>query len=236
MKKFKFIAILSLLASTAPAFAEISFDGTWQGEVLGGDNGLSKSTFTITLSQIENSLTGRYCYVGRSGNKTDCSIDADNIHGIVKSDTLAALHFYSDIHGEEGEIELSRNENEIEWKIKSEPATSRYYYPRTYVLDKSLSKDDSSVRRTLKTKDFTITIINYCGGFYKKCDDTSYIGIRNSDKKTIILNGKTFSRDEISGYEFKNKNIIYRVNINDASIEIIQNSKTLNKQSGTWIS
>ncbi|MCG8711068.1 hypothetical protein JHU04_004424 [Brenneria sp. 4F2] len=236
MRKIKFIAIISLLASTAQAFSETNFDGTWQGEILGGNNGLPKSTFVLTISQIENNLTGRYCYVGNSGNKTDCSIDADNIHGIVKSDTLAALYFYSDIHGEEGEIELSRNENEMEWKIKSEPATSRYYYPRTYALDKAPSKDSSSVEKTLKTKDFTITIINYCGGFYKQCDDTSYIGIKNSNKKTIILNGKTFPKDGVSGYEFKNKNIIYRVNINDASIEIIQNSKTLNKQSGKWVS
>ncbi|MCL2897398.1 hypothetical protein [Brenneria tiliae] len=237
MKNFKFIAILSLLASTAPAFAETCFDGTWQGEVLGGDNGLPKSTFALTLSQIENNLTGRYCYVGKSGNKTDCSINADNIHGIVKSNNSAILHFYSDTHGEDGEIELSRDENEIEWRINSEPAGNRYYYPRTYSLEKaSPKKEGFSVRRSLKTEDFTITIINYCGGFYKKCDDTSYIGIRNSDKKAIMLNGKTFTgnEDSVNGYEFKNKNIIYRISINDASIEIIQNSKTLKKQSGIW--
>ncbi|HCZ39988.1 MAG TPA: hypothetical protein DHV18_11250, partial [Brochothrix thermosphacta] len=97
--------------------------------------------------------------------------------------------------------------------------------------------DLKSDMKVLSTSDFTITLLNSCGGFYTVCDKVKYIGLRNKDGKQITLEGKTtqpVNSNKAEGMLFNNSGVDYVVSFNPLELKVVQGNKTLVKQGGKW--
>lgn len=92
---------------------------------------------------------------------------------------------------------------------------------------------------TLKTKNFFVKITRNCPEGYVTCDKVKYYGQNLKTGKSISLIGKTIhttGADGITpgrflGYEFRNKNYLYRVTV-DGSLLIYQGKKLILEEPG----
>ncbi|WP_173632361.1 hypothetical protein [Paramixta manurensis] len=128
-------AFFILLVVGLPLKAKTSFEGEWRGHVEETEQNTSSSIFTLQLIQSGKYVTGRYCYVGRSGAKEDCTTDRDNLHGIISQDNQALLSFYSPSGLDMGRVKLILLEGSMTWEVLNYPDQSVFYFPIKYTLN-----------------------------------------------------------------------------------------------------
>ncbi|WP_313698891.1 hypothetical protein [Pantoea sp.] len=230
------IAVLSLISSLS-LFASDDFTGQWSGQEK-NDNGSLYSTLTLKLKQNNNNITGSYCYVTRGGNKIDCPEgDGSNLKGTANG-KKALIEFDSAFGGVKGKASLELKDNKVLWKLIKDAENGEFYAPKAYALDKEVNQGDlKSDMKVFSTSDFTITLVNGCGGFYTVCDKAKYFGLRNKDGKQITLNGKTTqpaNSNTADGMIFNNNGVGYIVRFNPLELKVIQGNKILVEQSGKW--
>jgi len=237
MNKVGFSLAVLLSISSLSLFASDNFTGQWSGQEK-NDNGSLYSTLTLKLKQNNNNITGIYCYVTRGGNKIDCPDDNDsNLKGTANGKN-ALIEFDSSFGGVKGKANLELKDNKVLWKLIKDPENGDFYAPKTYNLDKDVREGNlKSDMKVLSTSDFTITLLNSCGGFYTVCDKVKYIGLRNKDGKQITLEGKTtqpVNSNKAEGMLFNNSGVDYVVSFNPLELKVVQGNKTLVKQGGKW--
>jgi len=230
------IAVLSLISSLS-LFASDDFTGQWSGQQK-NDNGSLYSTLTLKLKQNNNNVTGSYCYVTRGGNKIDCpESNGSNLKGTANG-KKALIEFDSSFGGVKGKANLEIKDNKILWKLIKDPENGEFYAPKAYALDKEVKQGDlKSDMKVFSTSDFTITLVNGCGGFYTVCDKVKYFGLRNKDGKQITLEGKTrqpVNSNTADGMIFNNSGVDYIVSFDPLVLKVMQGNKTLVEQSGKW--
>ncbi|SJZ40563.1 hypothetical protein [Pantoea eucalypti] len=230
------IAVLSLISSLS-LFASDDFTGQWSGQQK-NDNGSLYSTLTLKLKQNNNNVTGSYCYVTRGGNKIDCpESNGSNLKGTANG-KKALIEFDSSFGGAKGKANLEIKDNKILWNLIKDPENGEFYAPEAYSLDKEINHVDlKSKMKIFSTSDFTITLVNGCGGFYTVCDKVKYFGLRNKDGKEITLEGKTTqpaNSNKADGMTFNNSGVDYIVRFHPLELKVIQGNKTLVKQGGKW--
>jgi len=237
MNKIGFSIVVLLSFSSLSLFASDDFTGQWSGQQK-NDNGSLFSTLTLKLKQNNNNVTGSYCYVTRGGNKIDCpESNGINLKGTANG-KKAVIEFDSSFGGAEGKANLEIKDNKILWKIIKDPENGEFYAPKAYTLDKEVNQSDlKSKIKVFSTSDFTITLVNGCGGFYIVCDKVKYFGLRNKDGKKITLEGKTIqpvNSSKAEGMTFNNRSVDYIVRFDPLTLKVIQGNKTLVEQSGKW--
>ncbi|MFB2895641.1 hypothetical protein ACE1CI_22270 [Aerosakkonemataceae cyanobacterium BLCC-F50] len=92
---------------------------------------------------------------------------------------------------------------------------------------------------TLKTKNFLVKITRTCPEGYVTCDRVKYYCQNLKTGKSINLIGKTIHTTGVDGvtpgrflgYEFRNKNYLYRVTV-DGTLLIYQGKKLILKEPG----
>ncbi len=237
MNKVGFSLAVLLSISSSSLFASDDFTGQWSGQEK-NDNGSLYSTLTLKLKQQNNNIMGSYCYVTRSGNKIDCpDNEQKNLKGVANGNN-ALIDFDSAFGGVKGKASLEIKDNKVIWKLIKDPENGEFYAPKNYTLDKEVNQDNlKSDMKVFSTSDFTITLVNGCGGFYTVCDKVKYFGLRNKDGKQIILEGKTtqpVNLNKADGMIFKNNGVDYIVRFNPLALKVVQGKKTLVEQSGKW--
>jgi hypothetical protein len=237
MNKIGFSLAVLLSISSSSLFASDDFTGQWSGQEE-NDNGSLYSVLTLKLKQNNNNITGSYCYVTRGGNKIDCPVDNDsNLKGTTNGKS-ALIEFDSSFGGVKGKANLEFKDNKVLWKLIKDPENGEFYAPKTYTLEKDDSKGNlTSDLKVLSTSDFTITLLNGCGGFYTVCNKVKYIGLRNKDGKQITLEGKTTqpaNSNKADGMIFNNIGVDYIVRFNPLVLKVTKGNKTLVKQDGKW--
>ena len=94
---------------------------------------------------------------------------------------------------------------------------------------------------TLTTPSFKVEIKVNCAEGNVTCDDITYVGTSKKTGKSIKLRGKTMHTtcaDGVTpcrflGYEFRNGKTYYQV-LDDGTLQVIQNNKTLLSEKGEW--
>ncbi|MDT3412476.1 hypothetical protein [Kosakonia cowanii] len=221
-----------LEGKTLPDMApqDASFTGTWQGK------GNDASTLSLKLTQMGNKVIGTYCYITQQGNRIDCADeDKPNLLGSVKNN-VATISFDSNFGAVNGQATLKLEGSTLRWTMTRTPVNGEYYAPEQF----DLSKEDvpaGATTRLLQTAKFTLFVRNNCGAFLKPCDDVLYNGVRNSDNTTISLKGKTLqdSANNVTGAEFHNGNITYRVDYQQPGLVVMQGAKVLVNQPAKWL-
>jgi hypothetical protein len=95
---------------------------------------------------------------------------------------------------------------------------------------------------TLKTKNFSIKITANCPEGNITCDNVTYLGKDLKTGKSIRLTGKTIhsigadgvTPSRFLGYEFRNKNYIYRVTA-DNQLLVFKGKQLILKEQGTAV-
>jgi len=209
---------------------ESRFSGTWQGK----DN--NTSTLSLKLTQKGSKVIGTYCYITQGGNRIDCADeDKPNLLGSVKNN-VATIRFDSNFGAVNGQATLTLEGSTLRWNMTRTPVNGEYYAPEHY----NLIKEDvpaGAATRLLQTARFTLFVRNNCGAFLTPCDDVLYNGVRNSDNTTISLKGKTLqdSANNVTGAEFHNGNITYRVDYQQPGLVVMQGTKVLVNQPAKWL-
>lgn len=98
----------------------------------------------------------------------------------------------------------------------------------------------SAYGSTLTTPSFIVQIEQNCEEGIVSCDDVTYTGKSKKNGSSITLKGKTLHstcRDgspcRFQGYEFKSGSITYRA-LEDGTLEVSKNGKTLVSEKGEW--
>lgn len=94
---------------------------------------------------------------------------------------------------------------------------------------------------TLTTPSFKVEIKVNCAEGNVTCDDVTYVGTSKKTGKSIKLRGKTMHTtcaDGVTpctflGYELRNGKTYYQV-LEDGTLQVIQNNKTLLSEKGEW--
>ena len=237
MNKVGFSLAVLLSISSLSLFASDNFTGQWSGQEK-NDNGSLYSTLTLKLKQNNNNITGSYCYVTRGGSKIDCPEgDGSNLKGTANG-KKALIEFDSAFGGVKDKASLELKDNKVLWKLIKGPENGEFYAPKAYALDKEVNQGDlKSDMKVFSTSDFTITLVNGCGGFYTVCGKAKYFGLRNKDGKEIALEGKTTqpaNSNKADGMTFNNSGVDYIVRFHPLELKVIQGNKTLVKQGGKW--
>ncbi|WP_218726609.1 hypothetical protein, partial [Enterobacter chuandaensis] len=208
----------------------LAFDGDWVGEFE------NDSTLTLRLAELDNRITGSYCYISQKGNRIDCPEDDErNLSGTIAGNR-ASVEFNSSFGGVGGRAVLEIKGREMEWRLVTPPQKGNYYAPLRYTLRKAASVQHAESRK-LDTDKFAISLINKCGHFESKCDEMVYLGVRKSDNSTISLMGKTLrdSAGKIIGSTYKNGEIAYTVTYAPVKLVVSKGSHVLVEQSGQWL-
>ncbi|MDI9764945.1 hypothetical protein QM327_00020 [Pantoea dispersa] len=235
-KKACFFSMI-LLSFAAPVWAAIDFNGEWSGAV-GNENSFDYSTLNIKLRQVDGKVVGRYCYITNSGNRIDCPDgDENNLHGVVKNNK-ANVKFDSVFGGENGEAELTLNNNAMLWHLIVLPSHGEFYAPKDFFLKKIEPNRNVMLKsRFFSTSGFTVTLVNNCGNFYTSCKKVKYYGMRNSDGSQISLTGHTIDSPDAAkavGMIFNNGNIEYGINFEPLTLTVSRDKKVLLSQDGKW--
>ncbi|WP_136168842.1 hypothetical protein [Brenneria corticis] len=94
--------------------------------------------------------------------------------------------------------------------------------------------------RYFTSKNFIVKITFNCDNKNAICNDVTYDGERKRDRAKIKLSGKAIRYQcenylcPINGYEFKNHNVIYTLNVLNPSIEVSSNGKKIVNEPGEW--
>ncbi|MBS0899530.1 hypothetical protein JK233_19855 [Pantoea dispersa] len=228
---------MMLLSFTAPVWATIDFNGEWSGAV-GDENSADYSTLNIKIRQVDGKVVGRYCYITNSGNRIDCPDgDESNLHGVVKNNK-ANVKFDSAFGDENGEAELTLNNNAMLWHLIVLPSHGEFYAPKDFSLKKIEPNRNAMLKsRVFSTSGFTVTLVNNCGGFYTSCKNVKYYGMRNSDGSQISLTGHTIDSPDAAkavGMIFNNGNIEYGIDFEPLTLTVSRDKKVLLSQDGKW--
>ncbi len=235
----RFLLFLFFIFS-GPLYAEEGFTGLWQGEKYGEDKENPESFFQLKLYQYGNHVKGSYCYISEYGNRIDCGVDNEiNINGSAESDTILYVTFDSPFGGKNGRAKLITDHNKMIWQVVAFPQEGDFVVPEEYSLNKYIpDKSSKVVRKMLVTDSFNVIIYNKCG-ISEKCDRVSYLGIRQSDGQVMMLEGNAFSADQkkshVDVYEFRNKNVNYRVYLDEGLLEVRKDGTAIVSQKGRWV-
>ncbi|MEB5972967.1 hypothetical protein ACWXWB_23005 [Pantoea dispersa] len=234
--KFSIFAIVLLVKSTF-LWAAVDFNGEWSGAA-GNENSSDYSTLNIKLRQIDGKVVGRYCYITNSGNRIDCPDgDESNLQGVVKNNK-ANVKFDSAFGGENGEAELTLNNDAMLWHLTVLPSHGEFYAPKDFSLKKIEPNRNAMLKsRVFSTSGFTVTLVNNCGEFYANCKNVKYYGMRNSDGSQISLTGHTINSPDAAkavGMIFNNGNIEYGINFEPLTLTVSRDKKILLSQDGKW--
>lgn len=214
---------------TVQVLANTDFSGRWVGE--SGED----STLTLTLKQDDNDLTGIYCFISKKGNRIDCPDDnKDNLKGEIYNDS-ADIEFKSSFGGVKGRARIKVGENNMSWTLLQVPS-GNISSPENY----SLAREKLGARLTRKkmaVDGFFITLINNCGGFLAPCENMRYLGVRDKDNKVISLRGESYSdkTGKVIGSEYKNNNVVYRINYQPVSLMISDGERVILNKPGRWL-
>ncbi|TCC07135.1 hypothetical protein E0L21_12025 [Kosakonia quasisacchari] len=225
-----FVVASFLLSCCASAASATDFSGQWHGSER------NESTLTLKLSQLNNKLTGSYCFITQRGNRIDCPDEQqDNLRGDVKNNT-ATITFDSSFGGKNGKATLVVNGDKLAWHLTQPPEHGDYYAPENYALVKEVIHNGATTK-IIRTDSFMIAIRNNCGAFTTPCDDLLYTGARNRDRQQISLRGKTRvdAANRVVGAEFHNGDVLYLVDYNPLKLVVTQAGKTLVNQAGSWL-
>ncbi|WP_425494529.1 DUF4087 domain-containing protein [Lysobacter auxotrophicus] len=132
MKRFAFALLLSMPQWCLAGDLPDRFSGDWV-EVTQGDSAgeTPYSTFELHLIAKDKRLMGSYCYVTRHGAKIDCDPAESNLSGVVSTDGKTASVKFSSTFGATGGVALlSRNGEQLSWKLLTVPTGGAFYGPR----------------------------------------------------------------------------------------------------------
>ncbi|ELN2737659.1 hypothetical protein RJ495_004104 [Pluralibacter gergoviae] len=126
-------------------------------------------------------------------------------------------------------------ESNIEWALLQAPP-GNISSPENYSLTRE-GGTSRSTRKKMAVDGFSITIVNNCGDFLNPCKDMSYLGVRDKDNRVISLRGESYSDNsgKVIGSEYKNNNVVYRVNYQSVSLMISDGEKVILNKSGRWL-
>ncbi|WP_367143905.1 hypothetical protein [Pantoea stewartii] len=177
MRELIFGVVVFLSVSSLSLFASDDFTGQWSGKKRRWG-----IIFDIELKQNDKLITGSNCYITRNGREIDCPEgNESNLDGAING-RHALVEFNSSFGGVNGKADLELKDGNVLWKIIKDPVSGEFYAPKNYVLTKEVKEINvKSDVKVFSTSDFTVTLLNTCGGFYTVCDNVNYLSLRNKE-------------------------------------------------------
>jgi hypothetical protein len=126
MGKKPIIVLFSLL-TFLNCSSQTDYSGVWHWTS-------TRSTFTLTLIQKQDSLLGYHCAVAQNGNRIDCPDKSETtIRGIILKDS-AIVTFRSTYSRKDGTAIIKKTDaNSIFWKI-NKPPSGEFFLPDNAIL------------------------------------------------------------------------------------------------------
>ena len=127
-----FVVVLTIAVADLHG-KEIDFSGSWDYDgITDIDVGEpAQCTFTITLKQNGNKISGDYTAIALDGNKID---DGNKIVGAISGNT-ADVQFESESWGGKGHAKITRMGNKLMWEI-TETTKPGFWCPKKVILVK----------------------------------------------------------------------------------------------------
>ena len=104
------------------------------------------------------------------------------------------------------------------------------------------SQANAAFDAVLLTPQFVVVVVERCPEGDVACNDVTYTGVNRKTGESIFLKGQAWVRlcaDRVTpcqhiGWEFKNGDLIYRVQESPAVLRVERRGKTLLEQEGKW--
>jgi hypothetical protein len=126
MRKYICLIFISIFTCIT-CFSQTKFTGVWNWHTPG-------ASFTLQLTQKQDSVIGYHCSVMQNGNRIDCSFEEEiTIRGKLHGDS-AVISFkstYSRLFGDATIFKIASDT--IKWKI-TKPPHGLYFIPRLAIM------------------------------------------------------------------------------------------------------
>jgi hypothetical protein len=104
------------------------------------------------------------------------------------------------------------------------------------------SQVSAAVSAVLLTPQFVVVVVERCPEGDVACNDVTYTGVNRNTGESIHLKGQAWVRlcaDRVTpcqhiGWQFKNGDLIYRVQETPAVLQVERRGKTLLEEAGKW--
>jgi hypothetical protein len=229
------LAFLSSRSAITPSLAPVNFSGEWQWTSYATDattnqklNPEISSTFSLTISQTGNTISGNHCANINNASLVDCymleSQQSPSFSGTISNNT-ALVTFTSYRTNTSDQALLTLANNQLQWRIIKTPPTDGYDFviPNEATLTKqttlslceqalrtnAISKNPQNISNRYKINNQTNLLVYQCAlGAYQP---TSLLYLQKNNsyqllKLTHYINGTFETSEEITGLiDFENQ-------------------------------